>query len=193
MNLLKTIKRILREETELPVNIRRRLKISDSLIDNFKKNSLYYIDNNDILKTLEYGAYSTADSMISYDDEEEFFSDESKHDKMVNILSDYLIDKYGDEVKNYLEKILPEGSFDDDGYGYIFWKHSERFGGSGFSESYPTWGELIKKRAGWFPIEWSEVKDELDKKGETDLLILKPGDKHNSMGYYFSILKRKKK
>jgi hypothetical protein len=186
MNLQENIKRILREETQIPSYIKRRLKFYDNLIDLFKQNSIRYYNLKD-------AAYYTADSMISYDDEEEFFNNEGYHEEIAYILGDYLIDKYGDEVRDYLNSSIPEGSFDDDGYNYVFWKHSERYGGNGFSESYPTWGNLIIKRGYWFPINWGEIKSDLDNKGETDLLILTPSDKHNSMGYFFSIRKIKKK
>jgi hypothetical protein len=190
MNLQYNIRRILREETQIPIHIRRRLKFGDT-VDVFKKNSLRYMDERSVIKAIAKGANYTGSEMVPYDEDDDSYSWD-EHGDITNILSEYLISEYGDEVREYLEKTLPEGSFDDDGFKYIFWRHSETHGGSGFSESYPTWGKLMVNKGWWFPINWWEVKSELDRLGQCDLTILKPGDKHNTMGYYFSIRKRKK-
>ena len=191
MNLQDNIRRILREETQIPIPIRRRLKFGVNILDDMKANSLRYAGNRTISEVIEKSAYFTADNMVKYDEALEEYDWET-YEKIIDKISEYLIGEYGNEVREYLKKTLPEGSFDDDGFKYIFWKHSETHGGNGFSESYPTWGKLMTNKGWWFPINWWEVKSELDRLGQSDLMILKPGDKHNTMGYYFSIRKRKK-
>jgi hypothetical protein len=73
----------------------------------------------------------------------------------------------------------------------VFYKHSEQNGGSGFSGSFDTWGDLILGYGWWFPLDWNEIKSDLDKMDEGKKIILKPNDKHNNYRYYFSIVKKK--
>lgn len=190
MNLQENIKRILREETQIPLHVRRRLKFTDEIVDELKKNSLRYMDSRSVLQAIMKGSFFTASEMIPYDGEDDYSWEE--HEKISEAISDYLISEYAEDIKDYLNKSIPEGSFNDDGFNYVFWKHSERYGGNGFSESYSTWGKLMVHKGWWFPLDWGDVKSELDRLGQTDLLILNPGDKYNTSGYYFSIRKRKK-
>jgi hypothetical protein len=192
MNLQENIKRILREETQIPLYVRRRLKFVEEVVDELKKNSLRYMNSGSILTAIKQGFRYTASEMIPYEDEDENNYSLEVHEKMAQKISDYLMSEYSEEIKDYLTKSIPDGSFNDDGYYYVFWKHSDRYGGNGFSESYPTWAELMSRKGWWFPLDWGNIKSELDRQGQTDLLILNPGDKHNNYGYYFSIRKRKK-
>jgi hypothetical protein len=71
-----------------------------------------------------------------------------------------------------------------------------RYGGNGFSESFETWNKLLRAYSSWFPdLDWAEVKSKLDNKMSDGqpLLIKSPKDKNNTMGYYFSVIKRKLK
>ena len=190
MNLQENIRRILREETQIPTHLRRRLRFEDTL-DVFKINSIRFMDDRSVTKAILSSSRRTASSLIP-DNEDDDSNPLYGRSDIIDILSKYLISEYGDEIKEYLQKAFPEGCFDDDGYKYVFWKHSERFGGSGFSEAYSTWGKLMIFKGWWFPLNWKKIKSELDKSNQTDLVILKPGDKHNNFGYYFTIRKIKK-
>ena len=64
-----------------------------------------------------------------------------------------------------------------------FKKHSERHGGSGFSETFNTWDDLILRFGYWMPLEWDEVKRKLDDKNEGQILISSPGEPTNTMNY----------
>jgi predicted house-cleaning noncanonical NTP pyrophosphatase (MazG superfamily) len=192
MNLQENIKRILREETQIPLHVRRRLKSTDEVVNELKKNSLRYMNSGSIISAIMKGSYFTASEMIPYEDEYDNNYSLEVHEKMSETVSDYLMSEYSEEIKDYLIKSIPNGSFNDDGFNYVFWKHSDRYGGNGFSELYPTWAELMSNKGWWFPLDWGDIKSELDRLGETDLLILNPGDKYNTSGYYFSIRKRKK-
>ncbi len=192
MNLQETIRRILMEENPIPRNIMRRIDFSD-LSPLMKKNSLRYSNKNgDFDLSIELGAKFTATDLIPFHDENGRDYVDVDYDDWVKTLKNYLIETFGNETKEYLEKVFPPDSFQDDGYSYAIWKHADRNGGSGFSEGYNTWGDLLLHYSFWFPIEWWEVKSKLDKMDKGTLLIQKPGDEFNKQGYYFSIIKTKK-
>jgi len=191
MNLQENIRRILREETKkLPAFVVRRLKGTDFL-DLLKSevmhNHKYYDNFHDNL-------VSSTTEIASGKIPTEFDSDD-RIDAWIDALGDYLMDRYGDEVKEYIDKVYSAGVFDDDGYKYIFVKHSERDWESrnsiGSSLNYDTWGELLYKKGVGFPIDWWKVKDELNKIGSGEVLFSRPEDESNWSGYYFSIVKKK--
>lgn len=187
------IKQILREETQLPLSFRRRMLLGDAH-DDMKKNSLRFYGNGkkplDVVISL--GAKFTADSKVPWMDEEgNEYNDETYRGWVKNV-RDYLVDTYGEETKKYLSKVLPNDVFNDDGSNYVLIKHSEPNGGSGFSETYKTWGDLLTGKGWWFPLNWWEVKDKLDNMESGTVRVLKPGDEHNDFGYYFSIRKEPK-
>ena len=95
-------------------------------------------------------------------------------------------------------------------YRYIFHKHSRPnandIKGSGFSESYDTFDEMVKKRETFVGgVNWKKVKKELDNitqypnnqftgwKNSNPILISEPNDKDNDWGYYFSVSKSENK
>jgi hypothetical protein len=179
----------MKEQSKIPTHILRRLRLSD-LSDDMKENSLRLIELGEPLDTtISKGANYTADDIIPWHDQEGNDYDENDLKEWVEIFKKYLIDNYGTQTKEYISKTIQNKDFNNDGNKYVFWKHSEINGGNGFSESHETWGELILGRGWWFPLDWREIKSELDKMDEGKKLILRPGDKHNTMGYYFSIIK----
>jgi hypothetical protein len=179
----------MKEQSKIPTHILRRLRLSD-LSDDMKKNSLRLIELGEPLDTtISKGAKFTTDDKIPYHDQEGNDYDENDLNEWGEIFKKYLIDNYGTQTKEYISKTIQNKDFNNDGNKYVFWKHSEINGGNGFSESHETWGELILGRGWWFPLNWWEIKSELDKMDEGKKLILRPGDKHNTMGYYFSIIK----
>jgi len=139
---------------------------------------------------INVGVDSTAKDIIPWHDDEGVDFPLDEYDFMIKTAKTYLKKVFGDETADYIKKVVSDENFNDDGYNYVFRKHSERYGGTGFSDGYKTWGDLILNHA--FPINWWEVKDYLDNKGETTKLILEPGDEHNNYGYYFSISKIRK-
>ena len=192
MNLQESIRRILREESKIPQQVRRRISSFDNLSDRMKKESLRYIGKGISLDTvIDYAAIFITQEVIPWHDEQGNDYPQEEYSKWFESFRKFLMDEYGEETKEYLEENELEGSFDDDGYKYVFWKHSEPSGGNGFSEGYDTWGKLLQARGWWFPLDWKKIKSELDKMDEGKKLILRPNDKHNTMGYYFSIIKKK--
>jgi hypothetical protein len=189
MDLKNNIKRILEEENRLPVKVLRQINFA-GLSDDMTKNSLRMAGETIILDdVIDKGAEYTAGDIIPWYNFEDYSDDE--HNQWIDTLKDYLITNYGEDTKQYLKRILPQGSFNNDGNVYIFKKHSEKNGGRGFSDSFKTWGNLLIRYGWWFALEWDEIKSKLDNINEGSLLILTPGDKQNDTGYYFSIDKKK--
>jgi hypothetical protein len=192
--LKETIRRILREEAQLPISLRRRFRMDGETILNEMK----------IYATSQMFAYpkldkqtivmNTAKSVFwerTYDIDMEDISYEDA-DKYENIVGKYLFDQYGQEVLNYINNLYVEEDKDQDGFKYVFHKYSQINGGEGFSQGFRTWYELLEKCASWLVIDWLKVKSTLnDMKSGGELLISKPGDNGNRWGYYFSISKIK--
>lgn len=211
MNLQESIRRILREEIDgsiykslggignrvltesIPPKVLRRLNFMGDLLDDMKVNSLRYYDKElSFDELIQITSNYTTNTILPWSDERGNDYDYDEYTTWFNIITDNLRKNYGKQVEEYISKVLPKNSFDNDGYKYIFWKHSEINGGSGFSEGYNTWGDLITKRGWWFPLDWWEIKADLDKMDEGRKIILRPNDEHNDLGYYFSIKKMKK-
>jgi hypothetical protein len=191
------IKKILKEESsnlKLPPQIRRRIRYDEEQIINYLKkfaiiglryNTIRDNTNLDsvIRKACSDAAHEIVDSTQT--------SDGDLFDKMSNDLSKFLEEKYGEEIKEFAENFYsPSGN--KLGNIYTFWKHADRYGGNGFSESFETWNQLLKSYATWFPdLDWKELKNKLDNmESKGKILIKKPGDKYNNMGYYFSLIRR---
>lgn len=86
-------------------------------------------------------------------------------------------------------------------FTYTFKKDNK---GSGFSESFKTMDDLIKKYGDWVSVDWDDIKDKVEKINEfpddlftgkhasRPLQIAKIGDPGNRWGYNFYIIKTKK-
>ena len=180
------------KESELPPSVRRRVNISsdfnDDILDDIKVGSLRML----MLKVSEFdqiinkGFKWAAEEMVPYD--EDYDEDYDEYIKEVVLL---LKDKYEDDVIEYMTRVI--GTFNGpDTHKYTFKKHSERHGGSGFSETFNTWDDLILRFGYWMALEWDEIKRKLDDKNEGQILISSPGEPTNTMNYYFSIQKKLK-
>lgn len=180
------------KESELPPSVRRRVNISydfgDDILDDIKAGSLRML----MLKVSEFdqiinkGFKWAAEEMVPYD--EDYDEDYDEYIEGVVLL---LKDKYEDDVIEYVTRVI--GTFNGpDTHKYTFKKHSKRHGGSGFSETFNTWDDLILRFGYWMPLEWDEIKRKLDDKNEGQILISSPGEPTNTMNYYFSIQKKPK-
>lgn len=189
MNLRENIKKILREETKISTGVLRRMKLGDA-VNNMKKNALRHYEKGKSLNiAIGKGARFTASDAVPWHDEKGNDYDDETYNGWVKSVRDFLIENYGEETLKYMNKTIPTDVFNDDGNDYAFMKHSEPNGGSGFSEGYKTWGDLLMGKGWWFPLDWWEIKDKLDNMESGTVRILKPGDKYNNFGYYFSIRK----
>jgi len=189
MELRKMIKKVLKEESSIPSFIKRRNNFTDEEIKkNLKKFAIRVFEPNKkmdyiISKACHNTAYEILDTLTSSVDDNTFREYEYK-------LTNYLKEKYGDFVKEFLTEFY-DAEGDERGNEYVFAKHSERNGGNGFVSSYNTWNELLKEYSWWFTdLDWKEIKRKIDDKMGAPLLIKKPGDVNNTMNYYFSVAKR---
>lgn len=184
------IKKILREETKISTGALRRMRLFDAL-DDMKKNALRHYEKGKGLNiAISKGARFTASEAVPWHDEKGNDYDDETYKGWVKSVRDYLIENYGKETLEYMNKVLTNDVFNGDGNNYILMKHSLPNGGSGFSEVYKTWGELLIDKGWWFPLDWWEIKDKLNNMESGTIRILKPGDKHNDFNYYFSIVKK---
>jgi predicted house-cleaning noncanonical NTP pyrophosphatase (MazG superfamily) len=186
---------IIKEETQIPAYIRRRVKMSeDDIVNYLRKFSIIQYDSN---KKIEVGvnkacrstAYEILDSMHTSMDNDTFH-------RLEDELTEYLKNKYGERVKDFIQNFYNE-SGNDNGTVYIFRKHEEKNGdngGRGFSQSFSTWNKLLMDYGNWFPsLDWEDIKETLDSMPDRkQLLIVEPGEKFNSTGYYFSLVKIKR-
>jgi hypothetical protein len=193
INRVKQMMGVINEEMKIPEFIRRRFNFDDKkIIIEMKKNALYLTFNYPkmwVEKATKLSAGYTFWELMPDIDLDDI--DEETTDKYGQIMSEYFFKLYGQEVMDYLVEIYNSQDQESDGFKYIFIKHSERYGGNGFSEGFETWFKLLSKFGSWFPFDWSSIKTKLDKmtKGG-EILISSPNDEHNTMGYYFSVKKR---
>jgi len=183
------IKQILREEVQILPNVRRRLRLGN-IGNDMKKNALSHYEKGKSPNIIinQAARFTAADIVPLFDAQGNDYDDDT-HEGWINSVKDFLIKKYGNETMEYLNKVLTNDVFNDDGNNYTLIKHSEPNGGSGFSQVYKSWGELLIDKGWWFPLDWWEIKDKLNNMESGGIRILKPGDEHNEFGYYFSIRK----
>ena len=189
MNLKKQIRKILKEEYILPPNIRRRLtKYSEDDVIHYLKKFImkYYLmypKTEDLVKKVcDDTSYEILESALL----------DSQDDEANEILKHYsktLFNNYKDFILNFINYTFKN----DDNNMYIFYKHSEVHGGNGFSKSIEGWNKFLTEYGSWFPdLDWNKIKEKLTHLPiRRELMIKKPGEKNNNMGYYFSISSRK--
>lgn len=183
------------EESTVPPSLRRRLNFGDGDVFNqLKKQALssyrYSKDNLAGLpsRACHYAAYVFIDEVP-----ELYEMPDDEKQKLVDELAEFFRERYGKQLKEFIDNFF---ELDNNilGDSYTFWKHENRHGGNGFSESFESWNMLLRSFASWFPdLDWKEIKKKLDGMEGKPLLIKKPGDKNNNMGYYFSLIKQKSK
>jgi hypothetical protein len=189
MKLIETIKKILKEEMQIPQYLRRRLRSwsEDEILNELKisllRNLSHNTEQND--RFLKQVFLHTAYEMLPWSED----IPDTDYDKTTNILAKYLKDKYQKDVDKYLDNLYT-GDIHSKDSKYVFYKHSERNGGRGFTQGFDSWYQLLERFGSWFPIDWWEIKKELDEKESGSILIMRPGDKLNDFGYYFTILKK---
>jgi len=194
MKTRQIIKQILVEETKLSPYIRRRFNTQENdIINQFKKEALR---NSKTDKTyLEIIVKSSMDVAYEFLDPIDEWRDLPQKESVIILrdLNSLIYEKYGDIVKEYLNNFFDEKNDNEDGYRYIFHKHENSNGtGNGFADSFDTWNDLIRRFGSWFAdLNWNELKSKLDEKdGKSSILIKKPGELNNNMGYYFSVRKQ---
>ena len=194
MKTRQIIKQILAEETKLSPYIRRRFNAQENdIINQLKKEALRNLKSD---KTyLEIIVKSSMDAAYEFLDPIDEWRDLPQKEGVIILkdLSKLIYEKYGDIVEEYLNNFFDKKNDKEDVYIYIFHKHENSNGtGNGFSDSFATWNDLIRRFGSWFAdLNWNELKSKLDEKdGQASILIKKPGELNNNMGYYFSVRKQ---
>ena len=194
MKTRQIIKQILAEETKLSPYIRRRFNAQENdIINQLKKEALRNLKSD---KTyLEIIVKSSMDTAYEFLDPIDEWRDLPQKEGVIILkdLSKLIYEKYGDIVEEYLNNFFDKKNDKEDGYIYIFHKHENSNGtGNGFADSFDTWNDLIRIFGSWFAdLNWNELKSKLDEKdGQASILIKKPGELNNNMGYYFSVRKQ---
>jgi hypothetical protein len=181
---------MIKESVDMPIQLRRRLMDfdEDKIINYLRKFAIKYFKPERTIDTVVNNAcfdtsYELIESVSLDMDDETFREIEQK-------LTDYLKEKYGEYVKDFIENLFDE-SGDEMDAKYVFWKHEDRYGGNGFSDTFQSWNDLLRNFGSWFPdLDWKKIKNKLDGMVGQPLIIKKPGDKNNNMGYYFSLIKK---
>lgn len=194
MNLQEQISRIQEmmgtiNESNLPINIRRRLDFSrKENLENLKGYIMkfYQPERKDI--TISRAFYENSHRLLNKIEQE----DEDYWDKeIVDAVIDILKSQFKEEVENIYDSLF--GGNDDEEV-YCFIKHSDRYmrleTNRGFTECVIGWHNFLYRFGYWFPdLDWSEEKDRLGNSPNKTILIKKPLEGH-PYEYYFSIKKK---
>ena len=190
MYLEHLIKKIIKEETDLPPFIRRRLKTTDEQMWNevkafamrgFKPGNI----EDTVSRAMRNAAYEILDPIRSSLGDKEYYELEKRVIK-------FLEDKYSDKLIEFISDFITPEDDQYDGYRYVFEKHSNYSGGgAGFTQGFAMWGDLLTAYAYWFPdLNWKKIKSDLDKNPTNKRIRLKNvGDNYNIYNYYFSVIK----
>ena len=184
--LQEQIRKILREEMNLPPTIKRRINYSeDKVINYLKKFTMdFFLDFKNIdelIKTVcDNTSYEIIESALLH------LSDEEGN-KLINQVSKDIANNYKDFILNFIKDTLS----DDDTETYTFYKHSEKNGGKGFTQSRVGWNKFLEMFGGWFPdLDWSQVKEKLNSLPNGQKLLIKNPLEGHVYEYYFSVSKK---
>lgn len=178
------------KEGELPSSVRRRINIPSDIdvLNDLKKESLRMLHHNiTIVDDIVNDSIKwVAEEIVPYDEDYE-----EQSEIYIDGVKSLLKNRFEEDIIKYVTKFMSTLNGPDT-HIYTFKKHSERYGGSGFSTTFDTWDDLLKRFGYWMPLEWDEIKIKLDTKDEGQILISSPGEPTNTMNYYFSIKKMSK-
>ena len=197
-NRIKSIMGILNEENKIPLAILRRLEISniDEMIKKFSRQAFYYKTNESVERLIQITFNLTIDNIFGYIDDNLLDDEKFKKDfyTALEIIRKNLKEKYTQTLKDYFEKRINDDNNQSKNI-YTFIKHSEPNplapNSVGFSDSFYNMEDLIYKFGTWLDnANWDDIIEKHNNMDEGTILIAKPNE--NSMGYYFTIKKRKK-
>jgi hypothetical protein len=175
--------RLLKEDlNSIPSNVRRRINLGDEYIKDTLKSFIFReYDKNKDFDSILNKTITRCVNKILFELPDEF---ESYTDKLSKIIYDYIKENYKEFILDTIEEIY--GNPDDESV-YCIIKHSERYGGRGFTDCFKSWYSLLQKYGWWFTeLDWNQIKQNLET--EKRVLIKSPSN-INSSGYYFSISK----
>ena len=181
--------------------LRRRVKTNDidRLVRKYK--SIYFRKDEPVEKSIDGVINRVVDEMIPYSLHDEVSDQELNN--LSDYLKDYLYGIYKDELTKYYENRQAErDKEEDEGILYLFQKHNKD--GSGFTDSFYGFDDLLTKYGSWLEVDWDEIKRKLDDINDypekkwngsfsRPLRISTAGDPGNDWGYNFSITKQKQR
>ena len=181
MRLKETIIKIIKEELFLPSNILRRIESSD--IEGVYRR--YALDSyfSKAEKYIESGADLTARIILPWNG-----GDMNKwvdYLKMVDILEDFIYEKYGEKVRTFVEKVT-QSFFKKDPYNYV-WKGTISDEFSGLTETFNSWYDLLKDKCWRFDLDWPKIKNDLDNVKSGEIVVIKPKQPGD---FYYTITKK---
>ena len=182
MNLEQTIRRILMEEinsSSLSPYIKRRVDLSDEKIKKILKTEI--LTDKDINADDEFRLNKIIDNttgeLLKWVNQEEY-------DDNYDSVYEHIKNNYSDFILQYFREVFK----DDEEAKFCFIKHSERYGGRGFTDCFGSWFGFLNGYGSWLPnVDWNKVKEELKTKDR--ILLARPLEGH-IYEYYFSVLKK---
>ena len=199
MNLQENIYRIKEvmglQESTIPNELKRRIDLTEikKLINQHKLSS--FNPDKRIVSSVVATCNKVADELIRFTDDEEYV-------RIFDLFKKYLYDLYGQELTEYFKKRKEEyENREPSDVRYIFNKDNQ---GRGFSAEFSYFNDLLNKYGNWIDVDWDEIKNKLDKidyypedtfsgwRNSRPLRISSIGDKGNTWGYNFFIIKSKK-
>lgn len=180
MNLKQSIKRIIKEETQLPFFVRRRVNLSDDTIKKILRYNILrfykrYNGEGFIKKVMDSTTY---DLLI---DLEVLAPD---YQKLFESLEEYITKKY----LYYIDEFLKDTYTENEESEFCFVKHKNRHGGYGFTECFKSWFDLLDTYSRKFPqSNWKEIKEKLNT--DQEVLVANPFEDHQ-YSFYFSVKRR---
>ena len=170
----------------LPPTIKRRINYSEDRVINYLKKFTmdFFLDFKNIdelIKTVcDNTSYEIIESALLH------LSDEEGN-KLINQVSKDIANNYKDFILNFIKDTLS----DDDNETYTFYKHSEKDGGKGFTQSRVGWNKFLDMFGGWFPdLDWNKVKEKLNSLPNGQKLLIKKPLEGHVYEYYFSVSKK---
>lgn len=180
MNLKQSIKRIIKEETQLPFFVRRRVNFSDDTIKKIlRHNILRFYKRYNVEGFIEKVMDSTTYDLLIH---LEVLAPD--YEKLFESLKEYITKKY----LYYIDEFLKDTYTENEESEFCIVKHKNRYGGYGFTECFKSWFDLLYTYSRMFPqANWKEIKEKLNT--DQEVLIANPLENH-PYSFYFSVKRR---
>jgi hypothetical protein len=202
-----------------PKELTEDQKIWQSIAKKFEE--VYYSENekdgvlvSDQVKargSSRYYSYEFRDfsPLLSWADAELKFKEMLSSDELKRIKISYKKEEYADWEEHDEETVHKQIIVSDinkiskDKYQYLY-TFKKDFEGAGFSDSFNSMEELIKRYGDWIGVNWDDIKTATDKikdypddhwdgwERSTPMLLKKAGEKGNKWGYNFYLIKSRK-
>jgi len=188
---IKTMMGVINENRMPPRELLRRINFSETeIFFQLKEWLMRLYESNKKETTISKAIDATAGDIV-YNSGVEYTEDEFV--KLSDKIKDYLEIEFREKLESFYDSMF---SFEDDNETYCFYKHSDRnmdvLKNRGFGECVKGWHTFLSKFGYWFSdIDWNEVRQKVNSKPNTKILIKRPLENHK-YEYYFSVSKVEK-